>query len=646
MDPFSSIQDYPEFTNMNQNMIDFVVPKGIEYYLNIRNLTPLRKFPVCIAASVYRMSAGNSMSVNQDQRSESPWETIRHRQKMTEDLNNNHIMSSSSTSSNSSSSSSSSSSNESINGSTCSALNSSCSSRAISPDPKLSSSSYHRHSKKRSYHLLLREIKRLRGENNALRCNVALLKNDLRDITLSRQDSDASHKKFYDEYVDKNTQLEIDLMDRDDEIRLLKEQIEELKLALFDSQEEKSKKSSFSNSTRELKNSVSNSIFSCYEEERDHDDDHLLTCQPLAHESTLPDFNIKLNEDDACKDYLRRRFLEGNDEREENEDEEEDEEEEDEDEQLTFEHVATSYIHQAILSKLSSARVRLELDDLILKYEPSAENVVHVLADSFVKWICSLLTKWIDKSSSSSHPTTATKVFTSKIQSGIIEFWQSILQYYTTEDENQHHLLNYIETALELVSSPGTAIVDHFDRLIVMLYKYHVVDDDAVLEWWEHPFNTDISRKIRKITSRFIEWVQADDESDVNSDDSYESNEEESDNDNDNDINFGYDDDDDDDEIEFSFAESPFSEETQQIEDDGSDVDLHLNSFPESSIDELINANEREICACQLDKDTIPSSSSSSSKKQEPFECSCNIYNSNSTSHTTEKKKKSVRIAL
>ncbi|KAI9485632.1 MAG: hypothetical protein EXX96DRAFT_14620 [Benjaminiella poitrasii] len=185
-----------------------------------------------------------------------------------------------------------------------------------------------------------------------------------------------------------------------------------------------------------------------------------------------------------------------------------------------------------------------------------------------------------------------------------------------------------------------------------MLYKYHVVDDDAVVDWWEHPFNTDVSKKIRKITTRFIEWVQAEDDDDEEDSDEEDSDEEddednndESDDDEDDDcgIDFDYDDDDDDavedDEIEFSYAESPLSEETAPFED-SSDIELHTNSLSDhDSLDHLLNTKEREICVCHLDKDTIPSSS----QKHEPLECSCNIY---SPSPSTEKKKKSVRIAL
>lgn len=518
-----------------------------------------------------------------------------------------------------------------------------CSSRSDSPEPK-------RHStKKRSYHLLLREIRRLRGENSCLRTSVSVLKNDLRDITLSRQDTDASHKRFYDEYLDKNTQLEIDLMDRDDEITDLKQQIEDLKLSL-ESASSNNSSGNASNSNDDgltlhdaayFKRKNSN-VWGCYEFEEDEDG---MSCQPVAHDSALPEINVKMDElktqdDQEVNDYFHRRFMDEDDEttnqhaHSQNGDIDDDEydDDQDEEEQLPFDQIAVSYIHQAILSKLSSARVRLEFDDLILKHEPSSDTIASVLAHSFVQWMCSLLVKFVNKSAA--EPITATKIFTTKIQTGIIEFWESILQYYTTNDESQVQLLKHIETELDHVAS-ANAIVDHFDRLILMLYKYHVVDDEAVIAWWQHPFKNDVSKKIRKITTKFVDWVQDEDDSDEEEED----DDEEMECDDDDDVDdYNFDDEEEDDDEGFSFVESPISEQDQELED-GSDNDMELNNQSNnSSIDDLLITKDRELCVCHLDNDTTTTTT-----KHEPIECSCSTY---TPSPPTEKKKKSVRIAM
>jgi hypothetical protein len=538
-----------------------------------------RKVPICIAASVYRMSAGNCLPYKNAthrqqeeskifmtgyERNESPWESYLQRNR------------------NSSSSSSD------ILDSSCSSF-SSYSSRSMSPEPHQQPQ---KKDKKKSNHMLLREIRRLRNENNSLRTSVSMLKNDLRDIHVSRQDTDASHKKFYDEYMDKNAQLEIDIEDRNDEIKSLKEEINKLKQC-------------------HLCHSNQSTSFGCYESEDDNDD--VLFCQPIVQESTLPDIvDDKDNSDDerAMNDYLHRRFNLVDISQQE-EDEEEDEEEDNT--VLLFEPTATSYIHQAMISKLSSARVRLELDDLILKYEPSGQDVVRVLSLCFVDWISSLLTKFVNKSVP--EPITASKVFTSHIQNGIVDFWESLLQYYTSEEENQIELLNRIEHDVDV----NPAIGDHFDRLILMLYKYHVIDDEAVVSWWQNPLDNENSKKLRKITTRFVEWVQDDDDED-------EDDEEEDDDDED-------DEEDDEEEEElFSFVESPASEDHLNNEE-ASDIEELETNQTDNCIDNLLTSQqEHEICVCHLDKD-IP--------KSEP--CSCSTY---TPSPVIEKKKKSVRIAM
>ncbi|KAI8647619.1 hypothetical protein BD408DRAFT_102875 [Parasitella parasitica] len=657
MNSFNQIQDYPdEYNTIQQNLIDLLDSTEMDYYLNDKSLAPLRKVPVCIAAAVYRMSAGNCMpytgkqtqngkplQLNGYQRNESPWESYRHKKKA-EDA------------------------------SSCSTLeDSTCSSRSDSPEPK-------RHStKKRSYHMLLREIRRLRGENASLRTSVSVLKNDLRDITLSRQDADASHKRFYDEYLDKNTQLEIDVMDRDDEIAHLKQQIEDLHLSLDSavaavaadggcgSSSKSSANASYSNGdgltlhdAAYFKRKHSN-IWGCFEFEEDEDE---MSCQPVALDSALPEVNVKMDEMDKFKtqddqevnDYFHKRLMDQDDEivnqfahsqyglNADEDDEDGEDDAQDDQEQLLFDQVAASYIHQAILSKLSSARVRLEFDDLIVKHEPSSDTIASVLAHSFVQWMCSLLVKFVDKSAA--QPTTATKVFTTKIQTGIVEFWESILQHYTTDDESQIQFLNHIETELNHTAS-AVAIADHFDRLILLLYKYHVVDDEAVVSWWQHPFKNDVSNKIRKITTKFVDWVQDEDDSDEEEEDD-EDDEDDEDVEDVEDINdiatAEYDYDDIEDDQGSSFADSPPIVVQDQHVQDGSDGDMPMNDH---SIDDLLISKDRELCVCRLDNDTTPATTTAATlaaptNKHEPLACSCSTY----TPPPIEKKKKSVRIVM
>ncbi|KAI8971837.1 hypothetical protein BDF20DRAFT_838117 [Mycotypha africana] len=573
---FSPIEDYSNF----DKPINIITPNSMHFSKELKNISVPNKrtIPICITAAVYRISAGNSISSSFNRHphsdylpidhfwtSNSPWDTYRHLfvMKKTDEYLSSSC--SSTTSSSASSSTCSSSRSESPEPSSCAAtvstLNNVSSSNDIDDDSSTANKKHHHHHHhhhtKRSCHMLLREIRRLRGENHSLRTSVSVLQNDLRDINLSRQYTDASHKKFYDEYIDKNTQLEIDIMDRDDEIKELKKEIARLKAVIAKQQQQQQQQKNETPETSSTsflsvlseaipsttndasrKESISNDFacFDYFEKEAANDD---MSCQPVAaaYDSIIPDMIVDATASQSEKDeqeeinaYFRRRMMDmqnednSDDDGENNDactnptlhhddidaDADDDDDVEDEEEHDTvlepFETVAPSYIHQALLSKLSSTRVRLEIDELILKYEPTADMITQVLAISFVQWLHALLSKNVDINATP--PVTPAKVFSTKIQNGIAGFWQSILQLYTSEEESQLLFLNHLDNAV----NGKLTIVENFDRLVFMLYKYNVIDDDAALDWWHHPSDNDTSMKIRQVTHKFAEWLEEEDE--------------------------------------------------------------------------------------------------------------------------------------
>lgn len=52
---------FPQYEGIQTNLFHLIDPTEMQYYLNDKSLAPLRKVPVCIAAAVYRISAGNCM---------------------------------------------------------------------------------------------------------------------------------------------------------------------------------------------------------------------------------------------------------------------------------------------------------------------------------------------------------------------------------------------------------------------------------------------------------------------------------------------------------------------------------------------------------------------------------------------------------
>ncbi|KAG2234189.1 hypothetical protein BDF21DRAFT_447809 [Thamnidium elegans] len=590
-----------DYAYSQRNLIDILDSTEMEYYLNHKSLAPLRKVPVCIAAAVYRISAGNCMpytgtnpdqkllAFNAYQRNESPWDSYKRKMKPEDN-------------------------------SSCSTVESTCSSRSDSPEPK------HHHSKKKpSYHMLRREIRRLRGENAFLRSSVSILKNDLRDSTLSRQNADIIHQRTFQEYDILYKNLEQEIVSKRDEVEYLKEQVERLKLHSLSN-----------NNPNYLKRNETNS-FGCFDFEQDND---VISCQPIAQESALPEVNIKMDElktnQETGDAYFKRRLRdEGEEYQEECEEEEEDEKMDPEIE--SFEKAASSYIRQAIIAKLSCARVRLDFDDLILKHEPSNDTIMSVLADAFVYWLNSI---WIK---SENKLISAHKLFTNLIQPGIDDFWKSILQCYTIDYECQVNLLNYIEDQVKQL--PSNDLLDHFNRLLICLYKYEILEEEAIVAWYTNPMhNDDMSKHVHIICKDFIEYLECtteeeeeeeDDDDDVTDNEDYIDEEEE-----------------DDDDISFEFMDSPIPHD----EDIGFTFGHDLNEEEEEasslhdSIEDFLTNKERDPCICQFnyDNDTTNSPLSShppsptTSAKHDLPECSCD----STYSPVTEKKKKSVRIAM
>ncbi|KAG2209518.1 hypothetical protein INT47_008362 [Mucor saturninus] len=594
---------FPHYEGNPTLLFHLIDPAEMQYYLTDKSLAPLRKVPVCIAAAVYRISAGNCMPytgtgnsdqpalpLNAYQRNESPWDSYRQRTKKLEDSS-----------------------------SSCSTLESTCSSRSDSPEPK-----HHHSGKKHQHRMLLREIRRLRGENEFLRSTVSVLKDDLRDSHLSRQNADIIHQRTFEEYDARYKSLEQDMVQKCDQVQLLKEQIEQLQLAACSHNSSDMKDDMTAGRTQQNDNAAyikhkNTNNFGCFEFE---EDDEGMACQPLAQESALPEVEIKMDElktdDEDCLDYLQRRFHQTSDD--EDVDDEEEEEEDVADLDLEpFEEAASSYIRQAIIAKLSSARVRLDFDDLIVKHEPSNDTIMAVLADAFVYWLYTQWTKCVDTMSSQ-------KIFQNQIQPGIDFFWKSILQCYTVDEECQISLLHYIEDGVKSVGCPP--LVNHFDRIIIFLYKYEVIEEDAVVDWHASPVNDEQSRNIRLVSKHFIEYIEEEDDSDED-----DSDEEE-----------------DDDSIDFECDDSQHSNEDDGINFGFDDSEEEEDGEMHDSIEDLLSVKERNPCVCQFDYDDDTSQtplsphSHKSHPKHELPECSCD--STYTTQPATEKKKKSVRIAM
>ncbi|KAG2220629.1 hypothetical protein INT45_014059, partial [Circinella minor] len=384
-----------------------------------------------------------------------------------------------------------------------------------------------------SYHLLLREIRRLRAENDGLRQMVDTVKQDLRFERESRQISERCHQKYYTESSDRQIELEVDVMDKEKEIEDLKERITELEYVT-------SPTTTTATSIHYNNNNhhSTSSRWGCF----DFDMEDELFCQPIIGESATPDPLTRLSTQNASSSSEEE---EESDDPYENDDDEKDDDDDTQGEfshtlsnkstdDEKFEQLATSYLHQAIISKLTSARANLELDDLMLKYDPSPAVVLRMLATSFVIWVKNVV--------SNDHDKNAVKALSTGVTEGFLGFWKAILEKHVHDDDDQCQFLNEAERILDkdeddkkveeddVDMDSKQALVDNFHRLLVMLYKYDIVDGEAITRWWhsivgeeeneeQGKKNDQIAFRLRGVTKAFTQWLNEDEESDDDDDD-------------------------------------------------------------------------------------------------------------------------------
>lgn len=159
-------------------------------------------------------------------------------------------------------------------------------------------------------------------------------------------------------------------------------------------------------------------------------------------------------------------------------------------------------VKQAILSKLSSARARLELDDLVIKYDAQDEVVSAMLGRTFIQWISGFL------DFGGFTPGTFNS-YMSEAEADITKFWVNFLQHYLETEENQVLFLKSIElTVLEAdkIQFPGL-ITSNYERLMFTIYKHDIVTGDAVIGWWSNS-----GSKVRGVTRKFAEWLEDDED--------------------------------------------------------------------------------------------------------------------------------------
>lgn len=459
------------------------------------------------------------------------------------------------------------------------------------------STSPSRRAKKHNQASLLREMRRVRAENEILHGGIAILQDDLRAERQSRRIADECHQRYVAQVTHEKDQLELETIQYLQQIEELKQEIEELKTS-----------SRNDTSLSYVGAADKRNIWGCHTIEGDED----MMCHYPAGESAFPDAmeRVDWSEDES----LNTR-------------------EDDLDDEEQFESVASSFLQQALLSGLTSARVNLELDDMTIKYDPSPRTILRTVTTTFVTWMGQRLQ--VTESEQ------ARKVMVEVIQKIFLDFWKVVLQQHIRTEHDQLEFLFVAEEHMLQGKVPNLEhLTDQYQRLLLILYKYDIVDGDALLAWWRGAASdAKLSQAIRETAQKFITWMEQD-EHDIDDDSDEESDEDHDDSDEDHELYPDHDDDEDKASVfsDYESDDAGSADHGSLIPDDYSsntDEELHTIDYTDVANQALPEDN---ICVCCFDEQV----------DNQPITGRC-TSDTNCTDTTVDKSykaKKSVRIVV
>ncbi|KAG0084953.1 hypothetical protein BGZ93_000927, partial [Podila epicladia] len=202
----------------------------------------------------------------------------------------------------------------------------------------------------------------------------------------------------------------------------------------------------------------------------------------------------------------------------------------------TFDSMAHKFLHQALHAKFTPARTILQLDDLLLKYDAVPENLVFVLAQEFMKW-------WEAErieaggpvsggwgTGSVLMPDTGDRVSAKvAIETKFKAIFVPLLLNYVASHQEQMMLLEKLEN---YARSSDKLMRNHVNQLMA-LYKFDILDADAILEWWkllkEPQTVFGHGDGIRSMSSKFVAWLEDEEESEEEDSDSESDSDDDSD---------------------------------------------------------------------------------------------------------------------
>ncbi|KAG0257288.1 hypothetical protein BG011_004032 [Mortierella polycephala] len=281
----------------------------------------------------------------------------------------------------------------------------------------------------------------------------------------------------------------------------------------------------------------------------------------------------------------------------------------------TFETMAQSLLYQAIPSRFTVAQMHMQLEDLMSKYGARLDQAVDVLAKELSRWweIERLAvggpaaggwgsdTVVINKQTGErANPKAA-------VEKRVETFFGPLFLQFVATSSEQKLLLE----KLEQYAQKDASWLRNHNAVLVALYKYDVVETEAILEWWrglEAPRGIfgHGGNNLRSLNSKFVAWLE-DEEDDSDSEDEEDEEDEdyESDSESDEEDDSGDDDDDDDDDDDYDDEEE---EDRDYSNDDAAKLEQVMVDRGEDSVSSDSNSRPASTASSLPTSPTSPTS--------------------------------------
>ncbi|KAF9174260.1 hypothetical protein BGX20_000311 [Mortierella sp. AD010] len=195
----------------------------------------------------------------------------------------------------------------------------------------------------------------------------------------------------------------------------------------------------------------------------------------------------------------------------------------------TFETMAQNALFHAIESKSTVGQAHLQLEELVLKYNARLEQAVDVIAKEVSRW-------WEDERLATGGPISGgwgtENVVINKetgelanpkisVEKRVESFFGPLLLQFVASLAEQKTLLEKLGN----YARADSRWLKNHNAMLVALYKFDVVEAEAVLEWWkalEEPQGVfgHGGNNLRSLNSRFVAWLEdEEDDSESESDD-------------------------------------------------------------------------------------------------------------------------------